>query len=112
MRCNARKKHRLGKFPSGTKCRLKCRRGYRHNPKSGPLKTKCLWNGDWSPVGGCEAKMCDPLPFLENGIIDPPDCATNPQPGGKWQNNSFQKIRENTHNFYTVKKALYKYIHF
>ena len=25
-------------------------------------------------------------------------------------NNSFQKIRENTHNFYTVKKALYKYI--
>ena len=29
--------------------------------------------------------MCDPLPFLENGIIDPPDCATNPQPGGKWQ---------------------------
>ena len=56
--------------------------------------------------------MCDPLPFLENGIIDPPDCATNPQPGGKWQNNSFQKIRENTHNFYTVKKTLYKYVHF
>ena len=75
LKCTARKKK--GFFPVGTRCRLKCRRGYKYQPLSGPLKTSCQDNGQWSQLGSCTAKAklrCDPLPYLENGTIDPPNC--------------------------------------
>ena len=34
-------------------------------------------------LGSCEPVSCEPLAFLENGQINPPECATRPQPGGQ-----------------------------
>ena len=73
----------------GTRCRLKCRRGYKYEPLSGPFKTSCQDNGQWSPLGTCtkttiKAKLrnCDPLPYLENGTTDPPKCNSPEQISG------------------------------
>ena len=80
LKCTARKKK--GQFPVGTRCRLKCRRGYEYQPLSGPFKTSCQRDGQWSQLGSCVAKLCDPLPVLENGTVDPPNCTTQRQAGG------------------------------
>ena len=81
LKCTARKKK--GYFPVGTRCRLKCRRGYQYQPLSGPFKTSCQGNGQWSTLGSCSAKLCHPLPELENGTIEPPRCqAPGQTPGG------------------------------
>merc|ERR1719491_404078 len=90
LRCNARKKK--GKFPIGTKCRLKCQRRFNHDPNSGPISTRCLSDGNWRPLGSCTATTapvaaapkvkCEPLPFLANGSIEPADCGVRPQEEG------------------------------
>lgn len=82
MRCNSKKIRGQGKFPVGTKCRLKCRKGYKYNPAFGPLKTVCTKDGNWSELGSCEPKLCPQLTFLQNGLVDPPECSMVPQKGG------------------------------
>ena len=42
MRCTRRKT--FGKFPVGTKCKLKCRRGF---VPSAYMKKKCVEGGNW-----------------------------------------------------------------
>ena len=69
-------------FPVGTKCRLKCRKGFRLHEKSGPGRTKCQWNGEWSEVGMCVEEKCEPVTPIQNGLVQPPDCSVVSQPVG------------------------------
>ncbi len=82
MRCNARKMKRNGMFPVGTKCRLRCRKGYRIDESQAPGKTKCQWHGEWSDLGNCVEEKCEPIDSLANGLVDPQNCTTMSQPLG------------------------------
>ncbi len=93
MRCNRRKSARKGLYPTGTKCKLKCRRGYR---PTGRMRKKCGADGLWSgPDAECQrddgggggrrrpAKTtCSPVPAVPNGRVEPSSCRERSSPTG------------------------------
>ncbi|CAB4069882.1 FBN1 [Lepeophtheirus salmonis] len=78
-RCN--KKKVSGYFVKGTKCKLKCRKGFM---PTGHITRKCINNGTWTgdEDHACEVMNCPPLPPLHNGNISPETCMTDSSPRG------------------------------
>ena len=91
MRCTRRKTH--GKFPIGTKCKLKCRNGF---VPSGYMKKKCTDRGNWVGTDATcedetarvtttarytttlEPSFCPALSTLNHGKIQPSLCTGHP----------------------------------
>eukprot|EP00095_Tigriopus_kingsejongensis_P006042 maker-scaffold651_size119386-snap-gene-0.25 protein:Tk06042 transcript:maker-scaffold651_size119386-snap-gene-0.25-mRNA-1 annotation:"hypothetical protein DAPPUDRAFT_303147" len=78
LKCNRRKRN--GRFPVGTKCKLKCRRGYR---PSRQMRKKCMADATWSgPDATCEPLVCPAIPPVANGWAEPVTCQRGSSPVG------------------------------
>ncbi|TRY63359.1 hypothetical protein TCAL_10815 [Tigriopus californicus] len=70
LKCNKRKNN--GRFPVGTKCKLKCRRGFR---PTNVMRKRCLADATWrGPDALCEPISCPGIPPISNGWVEPLNC--------------------------------------
>ena len=71
LRCNRRKDK--GRYPIGTKCKVRCRRGYQ--PDTPYPKVKCDSSAQWTgPDVQCIPLQCPAIPALPNGKVEPESC--------------------------------------
>ena len=76
LRCNSKKKEN-GFFAVGTKCKLKCNRGF---VPSTEMRKMCMPSGQWvGPESECQPLSCPNISPVPNSRVSPTSCLAGNQ---------------------------------